>query len=113
VSQPERSVRLGVLAAPGLPEDVTARIADDPAEDLRIAYGTLGWRTEFVVDRLAIPPASLIELVDAPTRPSTRSSADSNSRVGGKRRLEHVVTISTEMEAAGSNAANFRSTEGS
>jgi hypothetical protein len=68
VNQPERSVRLGVLAAPGLPEEVTAKIADDLAEDLREAYGMLGWRTEFVVDRLAVPPASTTELVDAARR---------------------------------------------
>jgi uncharacterized membrane protein len=57
-----------VLVAPGLPEEVTAKIADDLAEDLREAYGTLGWRTEFVVDRLAEPPASMTELVDAARR---------------------------------------------
>ena len=38
----------GVLVAPGLPEEVSTRIADDLAEDLREAYGALGWRTEFV-----------------------------------------------------------------
>jgi hypothetical protein len=57
-----------VLVAPGLPEEMTAKIADDLAEDLREAYGTLGWRTEFVVDRLAEPPASMTELVDAARR---------------------------------------------
>jgi hypothetical protein len=52
-----------VLVAPGLPEEVSTRIADDLAEDLREAYGALGWRTEFVVDRLVVPPAETIQLV--------------------------------------------------
>ena len=68
MSELTRSVRLGVLAAPGLPEEVTARIADDLAEDLRKAYGALGWHTEFVVDRLALPPAPTTELIDAARR---------------------------------------------
>ena len=57
MSDPERSVSLGVLVAPGLPEEVSTKIADDLAEDLREAHGALGWRTEFVVDRLVVPPA--------------------------------------------------------
>ena len=39
MSDPERSVSLGVLVAPGLPEEVSTRIADDLAEDLREAHG--------------------------------------------------------------------------
>ena len=65
---PDRSVGLGVLVAPGLPEEVSAGIADDLAEDLREAYGALGWRTEFVVDRLAMPPAETPELIEAARR---------------------------------------------
>jgi hypothetical protein len=65
---PERSVELGVLVAPGLPEDVSAAIADELAEDLREAHGALGWRTEFVVDRLAVPPVETAELVEAARR---------------------------------------------
>jgi hypothetical protein len=57
-----------VLVAPGLPEEVSTRIADDLAEDLREAYGALGWRTEFVVDRLAVPPAETTQLVEAARR---------------------------------------------
>ena len=64
----ERSVSLGVLVAPGLPEEVSTRIADDLAEDLREAHGALGWRTEFVVDRLAVPPAETTQLVEAARR---------------------------------------------
>ena len=57
-----------MLVAPGLPEEVSAGIADDLAEDLREAYGALGWRTEFVVDRLAAPPVETAELVEAARR---------------------------------------------
>ena len=68
MSEPERSVSLGVLVAPGLPEEVSTRIADDLAEDLREAHGALGWRTEFVVDRLVVPPAETTQLVEAARR---------------------------------------------
>jgi hypothetical protein len=68
VRDADRSVRLGVLAAPGLPEEVSSRIADDLAEDLREAHGPLGWRTEFVVDRLVAPPAETTQLVQAARR---------------------------------------------
>ena len=61
----DRSVRLGLLVAPGLPEEVSSRIADDLAEDLREAHCAFGWRTEFVVDRLAVPPAETTQLVEA------------------------------------------------
>ena len=64
----DRSVSLGVLVAPGLPEEVSTRIADDLAEDLREAHGALGWRTEFVVDRLVAPPAETTQLVQAARR---------------------------------------------
>ena len=57
-----------MLVAPGLPEEVSTRIADDLAEDLREAHGALGWRTEFVVDRLAVPPAETPQLVEAARR---------------------------------------------
>src|SRR6187200_3023656 len=68
VSDRERSVSLGVLVAPGLPEEVSTRIADDLAEDLRKAHVALGWRTEFVVDRLVVPPAETTQLVEAARR---------------------------------------------
>jgi hypothetical protein len=68
LSEPERNIRLGLLVAPGLPEELTARIADELADDLRKTHGKLGWRTELVVDRLAEPPALTTELVDAARR---------------------------------------------
>ena len=83
MSDPERSVRLGVLAAPGLPEDVTARIADDLAEDLREAYGSLGWHTELVVNRLAVPPAPTTELIDAARRALLAAGLGPRSRGHG------------------------------
>ena len=57
-----------MLVAPGLPEEVSTRIADDLAEDLREAYAALGWWTEFVVDRLVVPPAETTQLVEAARR---------------------------------------------
>ena len=97
MSNPERSVRLGVLAAPGLPEDVTARIADDLAEDLREAYGSLGWHTEFVVDPLAVPPAPTTELIDAARRALLAQGwdlavvvTDMPMRLGGRPVARHV-----------------------
>jgi hypothetical protein len=57
-----------VLVAPGLPEEVSTRIADDLAEDLRETHGAFGWRTEFVADRLAVPPAETTQLVEAARR---------------------------------------------
>ena len=57
-----------MLVAPGLPEEVSTRIADDLAEDLREVHGALGWRTEFVVDRLAVPLAETPQLVEAARR---------------------------------------------
>ena len=68
MSDRERTVSLGVLVAPGLPEAVSTRIADDLAEDLREAHGAFGWRTEFVVDRLVVPPAETPQLVEAARR---------------------------------------------
>ena len=57
-----------MLVAPGLPEEVSTRIADDLAEDLRESHGAFGWRTEFVVDRLVVPPAETPQLVEAARR---------------------------------------------
>jgi hypothetical protein len=64
----QSSVVLGVVVAPGLAEDVTARIAGDLADDLDDAYGTVEWRTELAVDRLVVPPVPTTEIVDAARR---------------------------------------------
>jgi uncharacterized membrane protein len=68
VSQDKRSLVLGVVVAPGLAEEVTARIASELDEDLAGSHHEVGWRTEFVVDRLATPPALTTELVDSARR---------------------------------------------
>jgi uncharacterized membrane protein len=108
--EPERSVGLGVLVAPGLPEEVSARIADDLAEDLREAYGALAWRTEFVVDRLAVV------VTDLPLRLGSRPVSRHVSRTHGvalvslpalgplhlKRRLRRVLReLAAELVGAG------------
>ncbi len=62
------SVVLGVVVAPGLAEDVTAKIAADLADDLEASYGAVDWRTELHVDRLVQPPAPLTEIFDAARR---------------------------------------------
>jgi hypothetical protein len=59
---------LGVIVAPGLVHDVTARIAAELLEDLRERYGSVDWRTELEVDRLVVPPARLNEIFAAGRR---------------------------------------------
>jgi hypothetical protein len=56
------------MAAPGLPEDVAGGIEQELAEDLQGAYGSVDWRTEFVVDRLVSPPVPTTEIFDAARR---------------------------------------------
>jgi hypothetical protein len=62
------SIALGVIVAPGVAEDVTQKAAADLAEDLRRSYGSVGWKTDLVVDRLVQPPAATTELFDAARR---------------------------------------------
>lgn len=59
---------LGVVVAPGLAQEVTARIAAELLEDLRERYDSVGWRTELEVDRLVVPPAQLTEILAAGRR---------------------------------------------
>ena len=59
---------LGVIVAPGLAHEVTARIAAELLEDLRERYGSVDWRTELEVDRLVVPPAHLSEIFAAGRR---------------------------------------------
>lgn len=67
MNEPQRPVVLGVIVAPGLPSVVTAKIADDLAEDLRASF-EIPVEATFVVDRLVSPRATLTELVDAARR---------------------------------------------
>jgi uncharacterized membrane protein len=62
------SVVLGVVVAPGLARDVTAKIVADLAEDLGRAYDSVDWRTELTADRLVTPPATLSEIFTAARR---------------------------------------------
>ena len=59
---------IGMLVAPGLAHDVTARIASELEEDLRDRYESVDWRTELEVDRLVVPPAPLTEIFAAARR---------------------------------------------
>ena len=65
---PQPRVVLGVVVAPGLAQDVTAKIAAELAADLRAAYTDVDWRTELEVDRLVVPPVSTTEILDAARR---------------------------------------------
>lgn len=58
------SIVLGVVVAPGLARDVTAKIAAELADDLVALDTGVAWRTELRVDRLVIPPAPTTEIVD-------------------------------------------------
>ena len=61
-------VALGVLVAPGLAHEVTAKVVEDLLEDLRGRYPSVAWTAEVRVDRLVAPPAPLIEIVEAARR---------------------------------------------
>lgn len=66
--EPQPSIALGVVVAPGLARDATAKIAAELADDLRALELGVDWQTELVVDRLIVPPAQTTELVDAARR---------------------------------------------
>jgi hypothetical protein len=61
-------VALGVIVAPGLARDVTAKIAGDLADDLRALDTGVYWRTELTEDRLVVPPAQATEILEAARR---------------------------------------------
>jgi hypothetical protein len=66
--RPKPSIALGVIVAPGLARDVTAKIASELADDLRALDTDVDWRTELAVDRLVAPPAQTTDIVDAARR---------------------------------------------
>jgi hypothetical protein len=66
--RPQPSIALGVIVAPGLARDVTAKIASELADDLRALDTGVDWRTELAVDRLVAPPAQTTDIVDAARR---------------------------------------------
>lgn len=57
-NRPQGEVVLGTIAAPGPAGDVTARVAEELAEDLARSYSAVGWRTVLEVDRLVEPRRS-------------------------------------------------------
>ena len=67
-AEPQAEIVLGVIVAPGLARDVTAKIASELADDLRALDTGVDWRTELAVDRLVAPPAQTADIVDAARR---------------------------------------------
>jgi hypothetical protein len=67
-AEPHADIVLGVIVAPGLARDVTAKIASELAHDLEALDLGVEWRTELAVDRLIAPPAQTTEIVDAARR---------------------------------------------
>ncbi len=64
-TKPQPVISLGVIVAPGLARDVTAKIASELADDLQALDLGVGWRPELRVDRLVPPPAQTTEIVAA------------------------------------------------
>jgi hypothetical protein len=67
-AEPRADIVLGVIVAPGLARDVTAKIARELAHDLEALDLGVEWRTELAVDRLIAPPAQTTEIIDAARR---------------------------------------------
>jgi len=67
-AEPQAEIVLGVIVAPGLARDVTAKIASELAHDLEALDLGVEWRTELTVDRLVAPPAQTTEIIDAARR---------------------------------------------
>jgi hypothetical protein len=67
-AEPQADIVLGVVVAPGLARDVTAKIASELAHDLEALDLGVEWRTELAVDRLVAPPAQTTEIIAAARR---------------------------------------------
>jgi hypothetical protein len=67
-AEPQADIVLGVIVAPGLARDVTAKVASELAHDLEALDLGVEWRTELTVDRLVAPPAQTTEIIDAARR---------------------------------------------
>ena len=61
-------IDLGVVVAPGLARDVTARIAENLLEDLRAHYDGVDWRTELTDRSTRRAPVPTTELLTAARR---------------------------------------------
>jgi hypothetical protein len=95
--QERRCAVVGMVVAPRLAPDVTARIASELQEDLRDRYDSVDWRTEREVDRLVVPPASLTEIFAAGRRKLLAGDwdlgvvvTDLPLKVGGRPVLRHL-----------------------
>jgi hypothetical protein len=58
-------IAVGLIAAPGLPADVGAALADDLIGRLKETYPDVEWQVPVVTDPLVEPPAHTTELIDA------------------------------------------------
>jgi hypothetical protein len=67
-AEPQADIVLGVIVAPGLARDVTAKVASELAHDLEALDLGVEWRPELTVDRLVAPPAQTTEIIDAARR---------------------------------------------
>ena len=67
-AEPQADIALGMIVAPGLARDVTAKVASELAHDLEALDLGIEWRTELTVDRLVSPPAQTTEIIDAARR---------------------------------------------
>ena len=67
-AEQQPNIALGMIVAPGLARDVTAKIASELAHDLEALDLGVEWRTELTVDRLVAPPAPTTEIIDAARR---------------------------------------------
>jgi hypothetical protein len=67
-AEPQPDIALGVIVAPGLARDVTAKVASELANDLRAMNSGVEWKTELAVDRLVAPPVQTAEILAAARR---------------------------------------------
>jgi hypothetical protein len=67
-AEPQPDIALGVIVAPGLARELTAKVAGELADDLRALDSGVEWKTELAVDRLVAPPAQTTEILEAARR---------------------------------------------
>jgi hypothetical protein len=59
---------LGIIVAPGVAEEVTARIVEELLGELSKRYDSVDWQGFVEIDRLVRPPAALTEILEAARR---------------------------------------------
>jgi hypothetical protein len=67
-AEPAPRIAIGIIAAPGLPSDLAAGLADQLARRLTKLYPDAEWHLPTVSDGLVEPPAPTTELIDAAHR---------------------------------------------